>query len=1804
MSLAHLVRRYAPPSALALSLAGLAGLALIVGPDLPARAAEAGAKATAGFQTTEKLLLAVQVPSGGAADTLAVALVGPDGKVIAEESREVKPAAAGTSLHVELRVKGAPAGAVVRTLFAGKKSEVPLARILLQKAHETTLTGPVALFAGSQSALRCSVRGVRSLMETIPLPAEVVVRMRGPGDRVSNLYSGRTDAAGVADIPVKVPEVPAGTYKLEVVTKSAFGEETLQRDVRVQTTARVLLTADKPLYQPGQTMHLRALALRTFDLAPIAGGALTLEIEDGKGNKVFKKALETSKFGIASADFTLADEVNVGEYRLRAVLAEQTTEKTVTVQRYVLPKFRTELKADKAFYLPKETIKATLQVDYLFGKPVAKATVEVKASTFDVAFKDFTTWKGKTDESGHVNFEIKLPDYFVGTPLAKGDAIVKLEAKVTDTADHAETVTRTYPVSDQPIRVTLIPEGGRLVPGLENRLFAAALYPDGSPAKCTVDVHAGAQGKGKPLARLETGDNGLAEWRLTPKAEQFRAGPWQQQRVEMMGGTVHMQMRPTNFFDLTAEARDARGSTARTVVHLTSEPLGDNVLVRLDRAVYQGGDRMDIDVRTTAGLPTVYLDVVKAGQTMLTRWLDVKDGRASANLDLPAGVFGTLEVHAYQMLLTGEIIRDTRVVYVNQAGELKIKVSADRPVYQPGAEGELRFEVTDPTGKPAAAALGVLIVDEAVYALQEMQPGLEKVYFTLQQELLKPQAQAVYKPSEGLSTIVRGNVVPEAQQQVARALLTAAKTPPPGQWNVNPGLVRQQQVQARLAQLSAQVLAAAEKASKSCVVRDARGGKWTFAPDLLDQAVKAGNVKEADLLGVLSERLTLEDVARLDGNFTPERLAKAVTEVRLAHLMGAVAKRTTTHRASYFKDGKWANLSDLLADAAKDAALPGAYLVDGWGNKVKIVARTKPASRPFTSTFFNEHDLVSPGPDGKLSTDDDVTTASFESWMYQRWGRYAPAYQTYSLATRNNLGDLLGMHTRTGAVKGMAQGFPPPPPMAAERARARFDGLGQAQLRGPVPAGRPVPVKTASKRIEDPASKAPPAKGDGAGQPAAEPARLREYFPETLLWQPSLLTDEHGRATLKVPFADSITTWRLSASASSLRGALGGTSAPLRVFQDFFVDLDLPVALTQNDEVAFPVAVYNYLKDPQAVALELEEADWFVLADGAGRKRTLNLKAGEVTSVKFRIRARKVGRFPLTVKASSTKTSDAIRRSIEVLPDGVAVEQVHSDRLKGTVKHTITLPPQAIEGASRLLVKVYPGVQSQLMEGVDAMLRMPGGCFEQTSSSAYPNILVVDYLKRSRTGSPATLMKAEQFLNVGYQRLLTFERPGGGFDWWGSGEPLVWLSAYGLQEFNDMARVWPVDRGVIERTQGFLLRQQAPEGTWSKIGATHGESIERMGDPKLLLTSYVAWAMLDSMPKPAGWQKSEVGQKLAKAITYIREQAPKADNAYILALAANALASWDAKDDATFEVVKRVLRKLDEKKAALAEWKAINFPAGGQSLSYARGDSLTVETTALAVLAMLKSGEFTASVNQALTYLVKSRGAYGGWGSTQATILALKALLAGMGGVPVKGTTPFTVFVGGKEVASGKVTEANSDVMQLFDLRSHLKTGDNEVRIEVKGETSLMYQVVGRHFVPHRKEVEPAKPVLEVAVAYDRTKLTTKDLLKAKATLRYNGKVPTYQVIVDLPIPPGFTVDAGDFAEMVAAKKVQRFDVTARQVILYIGDVTADSERSFEYSLKPKYPIKAKAPAATAYEYYTPSNRATTRPVALVVEEK
>ncbi|MBN1579191.1 MAG: hypothetical protein JXA89_00705, partial [Anaerolineae bacterium] len=227
-----------------------------------------------------------------------------------------------------------------------------------------------------------------------------------------------------------------------------------------------------------------------------------------------------------------------------------------------------------------------------------------------------------------------------------------------------------------------------------------------------------------------------------------------------------------------------------------------------------------------------------------------------------------------------------------------------------------------------------------------------------------------------------------------------------------------------------------------------------------------------------------------------------------------------------------------------------------------------------------------------------------------------------------------------------------------------------------------------------------------AGETTEAP-RLRQYFPETLYWNPEVVTDESGFVSLGVPMADSITTWRLTALASTQDGRLGFTTRGIRVFQDFFVDIDLPVSLTQGDEISIPVGVFNYLPEAQEVRLVVEQEAWFELLGQA--EQTLTIASNDIEVVYFPIRVTQFGQQGFQITAWGSRMSDAIRRQVRVVPDGKEIRLTDSDWLRESKEVVLDIPASAVPGTPRVEVKIYPGVMAQIIEGLEKILRLPHG---------------------------------------------------------------------------------------------------------------------------------------------------------------------------------------------------------------------------------------------------------------------------------------------------------------------------------------------------------------------------------------------------------------------------------------------------------------------------------------------------------------
>jgi hypothetical protein len=492
---------------------------------------------------------------------------------------------------------------------------------------------------------------------------------------------------------------------------------------------------------------------------------------------------------------------------------------------------------------------------------------------------------------------------------------------------------------------------------------------------------------------------------------------------------------------------------------------------------------------------------------------------------------------------------------------------------------------------------------------------------------------------------------------------------------------------------------------------------------------------------------------------------------------------------------------------------------------------------------------------------------------------------------------------------------------------------------------------------------------------------------------------------------------------------------------------------------------------------------------------------------------------------------------------------------------------------------------------MDSILRMPGGCFEQTSSSTYPNVLALDYMKRTRKLTPEVHAKAEGYIANGYQRLLTFEVPGGGFSWFGEAPANKILTAYGLMEFNDMAKVSEVDPRLIERTRDWLAGQQQPDGSWKPDTSSINEgATDRYNSNVLRITAYIAWSLVNT-----GYR----GPAVEQAKRFIQAQSGGKSDNYTLAIIANFAADYGEDRGFTRQSMQALLDGRSERGDQVS-WTS------EETGVYSTGSSAAIETTGLATQALLKWGQASETVRKALNFISSKKEAAGNWGTTQATIMALRSLLLAsqLSTSDVRGAVQ--VILNGKPVETLRLTAENNDLLHQFVFKDMDAEKPNLIQLKFEGAgAGLAYQVVGRYFTPWEEKLT-AEP-LSIDIAYDRTKLAQNDIVTSTITIRNHLPKTANMVMVDLGIPPGFDLlseDLQSFQEKTTgdrAGRLEKFSLTATQAILYFNALSPEQGVTLKYRLRAKYPIRARTLQSRVYEYYDPEVSSTARPVKLEV---
>jgi hypothetical protein len=1201
----------------------------------------------------------------------------------------------------------------------------------------------------------------------------------------------------------------------------------------------------------------------------------------------------------------------------------------------------------------------------------------------------------------------------------------------------------------------------------------------------------------------------------------------------------------------------------------------DQILLRTDCGVVKAGERIQLKILSTRARGSAYIDVVKNGQTILTRDVDLQNGQAELTLNATPEMAGTLDIDAYLFGQDAQPVADHRLLFIQPADGLKIETTADAAVYKPGSDARVHFHVTNSQGEGVSAALGLQVVDEAVFALAEKQPGFAKVFFYLEQEVMKPRYEihSISMPDVLEEPNESSHVEEQQHNLAARALFSATEMSNRTRLNTEFGrslpqdhyeeyaqryrMAFVQQVNQIAARLNHRAL---EKLSSTQdpALRDSWNTPLRFEPvnwnrdrDHFYLVRSAGPDRQFNSADDLS--VYLED-----------RSGRVVGEQRLGQ--NSLLDLKMEHDRGPFNG--LAEVTGTVTDPS-GADIPGATvslrLLSNNGTRTAHADAAGGFSFAGLTAGLYEAQISSPG--------------------------FVALSRRFALQARDRatISAVLAVGSVSQTVSVAAQA----PVTAMDRLEAVANGVFLRKA----PAGMGLALQ-ASAGILGGAAKALNdrnfAQSITLGEGTVAAPHIRSYFPEALYNNPEIITDANGNADISIPVADSITTWRMAMLASTRSGVLGSATSSLKVFTDFFVDLDLPVTLTQGDRVSVPIAVYNYSGKSGKVCLKLKPEEWYAL-DNDNSEKAVDVESSRVGSSQYTIQASRIGKFKLTLTArmdgvGGETRNDIVVREIEVVPNGREQNLVFNGRLENSAQHDLRFPANAIPDATTLFVRLYPGPLSQVIEGMDSILSMPGGCFEQTSSSTYPNVLALDYMKRTKKLTPEVHAKAEGYIANGYQRLLTFEVPGGGFSWFGQAPANKILTAYGLMEFNDMSKVSDVDPRLIDRTRDWLAGQQQADGSWKpdtnfiNEGATN-----RYNSDVLRITAYIAWSLANTGYK---------GPAIEKAKAYIESHSDaKLDN-YTLAIVANFAQNY-GKDRAFTRHAMQALIDARTQKDDQVFWTVEDTGV------YSTGQSAAIETTGLAAQALLRWGEANEIVRKSLNFISSKKDASGTWGTTQATIMALRALLLASQSSASDVQGSVAIMLNGQPVETLRLSRENNDLLHQFVFKGIAAQQPNSVQLKFEGTGGLAYQVVGRYFTPW--DEKPVAEPLSIKIAYDRTTLSQNDIATEKMTIRNNLSKTANMIMVDLGIPPGFDLLSEDlqaFQERssgTTSGRLEKFSLTATQAILYFDGLAPKQVVTLTVRLRAKYPIRAPTFESKVYEYYDPAQNATARPVSMEV---
>ncbi|PIK40231.1 hypothetical protein BSL78_22928 [Apostichopus japonicus] len=660
---------------------------------------------------------------------------------------------------------------------------------------------------------------------------------------------------------------------------------------------------------------------------------------------------------------------------------------------------------------------------------------------------------------------------------------------------------------------------------------------------------------------------------------------------------------------------------------------------------------------------------------------------------------------------------------------------------------------------------------------------------------------------------------------------------------------------------------------------------------------------------------------------------------------------------------------------------------------------------------------------------------------------------------------------------------------------------------------------------------------------------VRKQFPETWLWS-DIIADSNGQVIVKTTVPDTITSWLGSAFAVSLTDGLGVAEAPVKttVFKPFFVSLNLPYSIIRGETLVLQATVFNYFDTEIQATVSLEKSTHFegIIVDENGIEKS----SSEAMHYK-------IGLVNLIVRAISDLAGDAVRRQLLVEPEGIS-HSVSETRLFNEDTDTdieevfaigLPSPDELVSGSVRVLLSVTGDIMGPTMNNLDSLLKMPFGCGEQNMMNFAPDVFVYEYLTVTDQNSPEIKDKAYRFMLSGYQRELTYKHDDGSFSAFGKSDPSgsVWLTSFVAKSFTGAAKFITIDTKVIEMAGGV--------------------------NPGATLTAYITIALQEVLNSQNISEsiRENIQSAITRAQGYLVDQEDDVrSDPYALSLVTYALA---------------ITKSRGQKHWSSAEDETVEDEDDYWYRPYHGPPSSEVEMTSYALLTYLEMDDIPGASSIA-KWMTHQRNPFGGYGSTQDTVIGLQALTAFS--LIFRETDPqvdLSISLSSDPSYTHDLTVDTNNAIVLQQVELPTQSGEITVRGRGRGTclmtVAIFYNLKAIH---ERRSFEYTISLSDL----------DQDNLEIEACGRYLGEAQvTSMCLMDIGIPSGFAADHDRLTEVTNDHPlVQKFETAQQSVYLYFQEIPKDemtcvtlhaSRTNVVANVQPKY--------ARLYDYYNPAEQ-------------